>query len=288
MLPPPAIRPLLRRLEIVSRRQLAGALAGDYRTAFRGQGLEFAEIRPYEAGDEIRSIDWNVTARTGSLHVRRYREERSRTLYLLADLSLSCTPAKRQLLLEAAALLAFAATASRDRLALIAFSDRIEHLVPPGSGRNHALRLLCDLLTLQPAGRGTDLAPPVEAALALARRPGMLVLLSDFHAPLPAKPLRRGGAHHDLLALILRDAGETTPRPGGLVRFRDAESGVERLLDLGTTQSCERLAAGWREADRQLGADLARLGVDHATLVSGTSPLPALHALFRARRRDRP
>jgi len=288
MLPPPAIRPLLRRLEIVSRRQLSGALAGEYRTAFRGQGLEFAEIRPYEAGDEIRSIDWNVTARTGALHVRRYREERSRTLYLLADLSPSCTPAKRRLLLETAALLAFAAVASRDRLALVAFSDRIEHLVPPGSGRNHALRLLCDLLTLEPKGRGTDLVPPLEAALALARRPGMLVLLSDFHAALPAPQLRRAAARHDLLALVLRDAGEASPSPAGLVRLRDAESGAELLLDLSTSTRCDQLAAGWRETERRLAAELRRLGLDHALLASDASPLPALQALFRARRQRRP
>jgi len=288
MLPSPAIRPLLRRLEIVSRRQLAGALAGEYRTAFRGQGLEFAEIRPYEAGDEIRSIDWNVTARTGALHVRRYREERSRTLYLLADISPSCTPAKRRLLLETAALLAFSAVAGRDRLALVAFSDRVEHLVPPGSGRNHALRLLCDLLTLEAGGRGTDLVPPLEAALALARRPGMLMLLSDFHAALPAPQLRRAGARHDLLALVLRDAGKSNPRPGGLVRFRDAESGAEQLLDLSTPPRCEQLAAGWRETDRQLAAELVRMGIDHALLASGASPLAALQALFRARSRSRP
>lgn len=284
---PPDIRPILRRLEIVSRRRLAGALAGEYRTTFRGQGLEFADIRPYEAGDDIRSIDWNVTARTGALHVRRYREERSRTLYLLADISPSFTPAKRQLQLEAAALLAFAAVAGRERLALVAFTDRVEHLVPPATGRNHALRLLCNLLTLSAPGRQTDLSAPLEATLALARRPGIVILLSDFHAPLPEPLLRRAGARHDLLALVLRDTGESRQRPAGLVLYRDAESGAEQLIDLTTAKACDGIAAGWRETDRQLSTNLRRLAVDHTLLASGASPLPALQTLFRTRRRRR-
>ncbi len=285
---PPAVRPVLHRLEIAARRQLAGTFSGDYRTAFRGQGLEFAEIRLYEAGDDIRGIDWNVTARTGALHVRRYREERSRTLYLLTDISPSCTPAKRQLLLETSALLTFAAVGSRDRVALVAFSDRVEHLVPPGTGRNHALRLLCDLLTRKPQGRGTDLAAPLEASLALARRPGMIILLSDFHAPLPEPLLRRAAARHDLLAGVLRDTAETRRKPSGLVLFRDAESGREQLLDLQSPHACHLLAEGWRQTDGRLTVELRQMGIDHALLTSEAPPLPALQALFRSRHRRRP
>jgi uncharacterized protein (DUF58 family) len=284
---PAEVRPLLRRLEIVSRRQLAGSLAGEYRTAFRGQGLEFAELRPYEAGDDPRHIDWRVTARTGAPHVRRYREERSRTLLLLADLSASCTPAKRHLQLEAAALLAFAAAATRDRVALVAFSDRVEHLLAPAAGRNHVLRLLTDLLTLRPAGTKTDLRPPLEAALALGRRPGMAILLSDFHAPLPEPLLRRVAARHDLLALVLRDAAENRLPTGGLLLCRDLESGAERLLDLSAGHAADALAQGWRETDRQLAAALGRAGVDHAFLASDASPLPPLRTLFARRRRQR-
>lgn len=285
---PPARRALLRRLEITSKRLLDGALTGEFRSALRGQGLEFAELRPYEPGDDLRLIDWNVTARTGTPHVRRYREERSRTLLLLADLSPSCTPAKRELLLQTAALLAFAAVASRDRVALVVFSDRVEHLVPPGSGRNHALRLLGDLLTLAPSGRGTDLRPPLEAALALGRRPGLAILLSDFHAPLPEPLLRRTAARHDLLALVLRDGRESDLADAGLALFRDLESGEERLLDLSTARTRTALAEGWRDADRRLAASLRQLAVDHAFLAAGSPPLPILRALFQRRRRRRP
>lgn len=284
---PPETRSAIRRLEVTSRRLLGGTLTGEYRSHFRGQGMEFEELRPYQPGDDVRLLDWNVTARTGAPHVRLYREERSRTLTLLADLSPSCTPAKRELLLQTAALLAFAAACSRDRIALVAFSERVEQLVPPASGRNHALRILSTLMTLQPAGRGTDLRPPLEAALALNRRPGMMVLLSDLHAPLPERLLRKTNARHDLLALPLRDPQERNLPAAGLLAMRDVESGEERLLDLASARARAAVAESWRRADLQLAAGLRNLGIDHAFLQSRSSPLPALLSLFRRRRRRR-
>jgi uncharacterized protein (DUF58 family) len=281
----PATRALLRRLEVVSRRELAGALCGELRTRLRGHGMEFAEIRPYQPGDDVRAIDWNVTARSGTPHVRLFQEERSRTITLLADLSLSCTPAKRDLLLRAAALLAFAAVQNRDRLALIAFSDRVEQLIPPSGGRNHALRILHALHTLAPRGRGTNLAPPCEAALALNHRPGMIILLSDLHSELPQRLLRQVAARHDLLALLLRDPAESYPRTAGLLQLVDAESGRQRLLDLSTSAARTAVAAAWASTDANCGTTLARLGIDHATLACDRPPLPELLQLFRRRRR---
>lgn len=284
---PQDIRPLIRRLEVTSKRLLAGTLVGEYRSHFRGQGMEFAEIRPYQAGDDIRQLDWNVTARTGTPHVRLYREERSRTLTLLADLSTSCTAAKRELMVRTAALLCFAAVHNRDRLALVTFSDRVEELVPPGAGRNHALRILSVLLTLQPEGKGTDLHPPLEAVLSLGRRPGMIILLSDFHAPLPEHLLRKANARHDVLAFCLRDTREETLPAGGLVRVRDAESGQERLLDLHSVRNRIKMTESWRQTDRELAIALRRLEIDHAVLHSGAAPLPVLLSLFRSRGRRR-
>src|SRR5512133_1626928 len=140
-----ANRALVRRLELNSRRRLAATLAGAYRSQFRGQGMEFSELRPYQPGDDVRLIDWNVTARTGVPHLRQYKEERSRCLTLLVDLSASMAAAKRELLLETTALLAFAAAASGDRVALIAFTDRVEQLILPEGGMRHARRLLGEL-----------------------------------------------------------------------------------------------------------------------------------------------
>lgn len=280
-------RALLRRLEVSARKELAGALAGEFRSRLRGRGMEFAGLRPYLPGDEVRLIDWNVTARSGTPHVRLYQEERSRTLTLLADLSPSLTPPKRSLLLQIAALLAFAAVHSRDRLALVAFSDRIEQVVPPGTGRQHALRILSDLARLRPAGHGTDLAPALQMALALNRRPGLLLLLGDGHVDLPEALLRRAAGRHDLLALLLRDPAETDPQQRGLLQLRDLESGAERLVDLSSSGAREAVAAAWAKSDATLAARLQGFGIDHAFLPCGTPPLPALLRLFRQRSRSR-
>lgn len=285
MIPPLEIPAAVRRLEITARRQLAGTLAGEYRSHFRGRGMEFTEIRPYQVGDDPRHLDWNLTARCGTPQVRLYQEERSRTLTLLADVSLSCTPAKRLLLARCAALLAFAAVQNRDRVALIAFSDRIEELIPPGSGRNHALRILSTLLSLSPQGEGTDLNSPLEAALALNCRPGMLILLSDFHAPLPDERLRCALARHDLLALVLRDHRERQWPDSGLTLVADAESGARRLVDLGSRAARTSMEKAWDDSDRLLAANLHRLGIDHAFVDGHAEPLPALRSLFRSRRR---
>jgi uncharacterized protein (DUF58 family) len=285
LIPPLEIPAAVRRLEITARRQLSGTLAGEYRSHFRGRGMEFAEIRPYQVGDDPRQLDWNLTARCGTPQVRIYQEERSRTLTLLADVSLSCTPAKRLLLARCAALLAFAAVQNRDRVALIAFSDRTEELIPPGSGRNHALRILSTLLGLSPKGEGTDLNSPLDAALALNRRPGMLILLSDFHAPLPDELLRCALARHDLLALVLRDYRERQWPGSGLTLVADAESGARRLVDLGSRAARASMEKAWDDSDRLLAAALQRLGIDHAFVDDEAEPLPALRSLFGSRRR---
>jgi len=262
-------------------------LAGEYRSLFRGQGMEFTDLRPYEEGDDVRQIDWNVTARTGTPYIRLFREERSRSLTLLADISPSITPNKRDLLLRLAALLSFAAAYSRDRVGLIAFTDKVEHLVPPASGRNAALRLLSDLMTLSPRGMKTQLAPPLEALMAAQRRPGMAVLLSDLHAELPESLLRRTAARHDLMVLALRDGAERRLPPAGPVAFRDAETGTERLLHL-NPRRIAAIETAWKEADRSLAASLRRIGIDHAFVETDADPLATLHAFFRSRKGRRP
>jgi len=248
--------------------------------------MEFADLRPYENGDDVRAIDWNVTARTGIPFVRLYREERSRTLTLLADVSPSMTPAMRDIQIKVAALLSFAAVQSRDHVGLIAFTSRVEHILPPREGRRHALCLLADLMGRRGQGGETDFVPPLEAVSTLRKRPGMVVLLSDFHAPLPESLLRTVSGRHDLLALPLRDTAECDLPSVGPVVFCDAESGQRRLLHLspGRVRSVKE---AWEAANRHLAADLRRLRIDHAFLRSGDDPLPVLHAFFRARRGKR-
>ena len=280
---PLANRGLVRRLEINSRRRLAATLAGAYRSQFRGQGMEFSELRPYQPGDDVRTIDWNVTARTGVPHVRQYREERSRSLTLLIDLSASFAGAKRDLLFETTGLLAFAAANSGDRVSLVAFTDCIEHLILPETGVRHARRIIAELIAHRPRGRFTDLAPPIEAALQLNRRPGILILISDLHAPLPLKRLSEANSRHDLVVLIPRDPQEILPETKGLWRVADRETLIEKVVDLSSESKRAAYAAQWENGDAELVEELRTLTIDHAFLNVGESVLPTLLRLFRRR-----
>lgn len=272
-----------RRLELTSRKQLAPLLASGERASLRGQGLEFSGLRPYQPGDDPRFIDWNVTARQQLPHVRQYREERSRSLLLLTDCSASMNPAKRAVQLEAAALLAFAAVANRDRVGLVTFSDRIGEVVPLQAGSSHARHLVNRLSWPSPGGR-TDLAPALEAGSQLLRRPGLLVLLSDFHADLPARLLQQLAARHDLIALSVRDATEMAPAGGGLISWRDAETGTVRLIDH-QAHGARSWHTNWEEDSRRLAQQFAAWGIDHARLLTGEPVLPTLQRLFRRRRK---
>jgi len=274
-------RATLQQLEIVARRELAGIGIGHSRSRQRGQGMEFSELRPYQPGDDIRRLDFSASARTGVPYTRLYHEERAHTLTLLADLSPSCTPAKRQLLCDTAALLAFAAVLAGNRLALVAFSDRVEQVIRPGRGLHHARRVAAELFALQAQGRGTDLAPALAAAGALNRRSAQMVLLSDLHCDLDSGPLRALCARHELIALLLRDAGETAPQRGGLTLVRDSEDGRARLIDLGPNAARTALAESWRQTDLEAQRTLQRHGVRSTVLYSGQSPLPALRRLFQ-------
>jgi len=268
----------LRQLELVSRRQLAGLLGGGDRSRFRGQGLEFAELRPYQPGDDPRLIDWKVTARQGHPHVRCYQEERSRQVLLLADLSSSIGPTKFELLQEAAALLAFAAIAQRDRIGLLGFNTETTLTLAPEGSTGQVHRLLGRLAEAPRDLAGTNLAAPLQTALNILRRPGLILLLSDFHAPLPGSLLKRVAVRHDLVALILRDPMEAQ-LPGSPLLLRDAESGDFALCDGG---GADRL---WRQEEQRLRSRLRGLGFDHLHLDCGRPVLPALRRFFLRRRR---
>ncbi len=276
-----ANRATIRRLQITASRELTGLLSGACRSRFRGQGMEFSDLRPYQPGDDVRRIDWSATARSGLPYTRIYEEERSRTITLLADISLSCSSAKRRLLSEAAGLLTFAAIAGGDRIALIAFSDRVERLIRPGRGVRQAQRITSELLTLSPTGGGTDLQPALNAACGLNRRPGLLILLSDLHCTLPLPLLKQISFRHDLVCLLLRDATETTPPIAGLTLFQDAETGKLRLLDLTSQKTRSAIIQNWQRSDDKLCRTLQTLSARTAFLQSDRPPLLDLIHLFR-------
>lgn len=228
----------VRRLEIRTRRRVGERLSGRYQSAFRGRGLEFEEVRPYQFGDDVRAIDWNVSARYERPYVKLFREERELSVILLADLSASLDfgteQLKGSLLVEAAATLAFSAVMNNDRVGLVGFTDRIELHLPVRRGRRHGLRIIRDLLAARPAGRRTDIAAALDHLNRVQRRPAVVFLLSDFLSDGFEKPMRLAASRFDLVAVALTDPAELALPSCGLVRLRDPETGAARVVDTGS------------------------------------------------------
>ena len=280
---------LLRRVEriaVVSRRRTESAPSGDYRSVFHGRGMEFSEVREYRPGDDVRAIDGNVTARTGFPHVKLFREERDRTLLFLADLSASedfgtVFATKRDLAAEAAAAIALAAAAQRDRVGAILFTDRIEKIARPARGKAHALAIVRDVLSRPLEGSGTDLAAGLAAARRMLKSRALVVLLSDFRDRGWENELGALARRHDVVALGLADPAERAFPTRGLLRLRDAETGETRLVDA----SAGAFRSAWSGAAPAPAARAAcaRAGVDFLLLETARSPSKALDAFFRSR-----
>ena len=279
----------IRRIQIRTRVILESGIGGAYHAVFKGRGMEFAEVREYEAGDDPRTIDWNVTARRGSPYVKKYVEERDLTLLLLVDVSGSQAfgsqfIAKRDFAAELAAVLAFSAVANQDRVGAILFSDRVERYVPPARGRDHALRIVRDLLALQPAGRGTDLKGALRFARGVMRRRGIVVLISDFQDEGYARALGILSRRHDVVALNLQDPHEVELPDAGLVALLDPETGERRVVDLGNAEVRRRLAPSGRSGAKEA---FRRTQVDALNLSTGASYEGPLRQFFEARERRR-
>ena len=220
----------VRRVEIRTRGLVNEVFSGEYHSVFKGQGMNFAEVREYQYGDDIRSIDWNVTARTGDPFVKVFEEERELTVMLVVDVSASGDFGTRERMkgevaVEICALLAFSAIKNNDKVGLIIFSDRIEKFVPPRKGRPHVLRVLRELFYHKPEGRGTDIRGALEYLTHVIKRRAVVFLVSDFKAPRFEKPLSVAGRRHDLIAVRLGDDRETSLPPLGYMEFEDAETG---------------------------------------------------------------
>lgn len=241
-MPPHALDQRLHQLVLRTRYPVEHLLAGQYRSVFKGRGMDFDEVCPYQPGDEVRWIDWNVTARTGRPHTKRYTEERELAVWLVVDASASCriTAAGRtkwDALHELAALVTLSATRNHDRVGMILCSDRVEQILPPRKGRQHALRLLSDLLAVQPRNPGSDPGPALDALLHLARRRVLVVMLSDFLFDLDRQQLAAVAFRHDLVGIAVNQPGEILPPPCGLAAVCDAETGETLIADLGVRGS---------------------------------------------------
>ena len=246
----------VRRVEITTRGLVNEVFSGEYHSVFKGRGMSFAEVREYQYGDDIRSIDWNVTARTGAPFVKIFEEERELTVMLVVDVSASGDfgtrrQMKGEVAVEICALLAFSATKNNDKVGLIIFSDRIEKFVPPRKGRRHVLRVLRELFYHEPEGRGTDLAVALEYLNHVVRKRAVVFLVSDFMAPDFTRPLSVAGRRHDVIAVRMGDRREVELPPLGYVEFEDAETG-ERML---VNTSNKRFRREWEALVTQSRAD---------------------------------
>jgi uncharacterized protein (DUF58 family) len=246
----------IRYLEIYTSKAVNDILAGEYQSVFKGQGMEFEEVREYQPGDEVRSIDWNVTARMGHPFVKRFVEEREMTVMFLVDLSASgifgsISRLKNEVAAEVCALLAFAAIKNNDKVGLIAFTDQIELVIPPAKGTSHVLRLIREILSFKPAQRGTRIAGGIEYLAHITSKRSVVFLISDFLDDDFEKPLRVASKKHDLIAVSVTDPREFNLPNVGLVELQDAENGRRALVDTGS--------AAVRKRYRQLG--LVRKGM---------------------------
>ncbi len=279
----------LRQLQLRTRYPVEHLLAGEYRSVFKGRGMDFDEIRQYQPGDEVRSIDWNVTARTGRPYIKRYIEERELAVWLVVDASASCRIAapgrtKWDAIHELAALLTLSATRNHDRVGMILCSDRVEQILQPRKGRQHALRLLADLLAVQPGHPGSDPAPALDALLHMARRRVLVLMLSDFLFDMDRQQLGPVAFRHDLVGIAVNDPSEREPPPCGLAAVRDSETGESLVVDLGLTgrDACKS-AFGARRA--RLREEFAAVRADFLELDTHSDCAEELARFFRHRLR---
>ncbi|HSM93067.1 MAG TPA: DUF58 domain-containing protein [Anaeromyxobacteraceae bacterium] len=297
-------RPLLqrvRRIEIATKRAVQDRLQGSYHSVFKGRGMAFSEVRPYAPGDEVRAIDWNVTARTGSLHVKRFVEERELTVMILADLSASTDFGSRErtqaeVAAEIAALIAFSAVANGDRVGLVLFTDRVERFVPPRKGRRHALRLVSEILRFRPEGRRTSIAAPLEFLRRALRRRAVAFLLSDFleggdgeGRPFGfERALRVAARKHDVVPIRLGDRLDAELPAAGLAWIEDPETGEVVRIDLADRRARRRYQAALRAEEERLRRLFARLDLDAARVRADDADyVTPLAAFFQARARRR-
>jgi uncharacterized protein (DUF58 family) len=285
----------IRRIEITTRRAVLDTLAGGYHSVFKGRGMAFSEVRPYQPGDEIRAIDWNVTARIGEPFVKVFVEERELTALIAVDRSASqgaglSAQAKAEVAAEIAALLVFSALENGDRAGLLLFTDRVERFVPPRRGRKHGLRLISEALAFQPAGRGTDVALALRDVTRLLRRRAVVFVVSDFLSSDYEAALAVCARRHDVIPVVVSDPIEEELPAGalsGLWPVADSETGATVWVDLSDKRTRAAYAEAARDARERRERIFRKLSLDAVRVRPGDDYVAPLAALFRARGRRR-
>jgi len=279
----------VRKIEIRTRGLVDSMYAGGYRSVFKGRGIEFSGIREYSRGDEYRSIDWKVSARSGELHVREHIEERELQVMICLDLSGSMcfgsgSREKRETAVEFGAAMAMAAARNNDRVGICLFTDRVEKKVPPAKGRTHILRLIRDLLYFVPVEKHTDLRSAIEFVRHTLKQKSVVFLVSDFSKEeIPEKELKTLAARHDLIAVLMSDPREEEIPDVGLIELEDPETGCETIFDTGDRALVARLLNRAQKRRDHLLARLRRLGIDTLQLTAGKPVVPAICRLFSER-----
>jgi uncharacterized protein (DUF58 family) len=280
----------IRRLELRTRRLVESSFAGQYQSVFKGRGMNFEEVRPYTPGDEIRAIDWNVTARTGEPYIKKFTEEREMTVMIVLDVSASgdfgsVEESKREMAAEVAAILAFSAIHNNDKVGLLLFSDRVELFIPPKKGRHHILRLIREMLYFSPQGRGTDLAGALDYMNKVVTRRAVVFVISDFLTGDFSRPLNVSAKRHDMVALTVIDPAEEALPDVGVILLEDPETGEQIEVDTSRRAITGNYARLVGERFKELGTVFGSRGVDTVQLRTDADCLPVLRSFFDRRGR---
>ena len=283
----------VRKIEIKTRGLSNEIFAGKYHTAFRGRGMSFAEVREYRAGDDVRDIDWNVTARSRTPHIKVYEEERELTMMLLVDVSCSrmfgsTDRLKKSIITEIAAVLAFSAAQNNDKVGCILFSDRVEKFIPPKKGKSHILMIIRELIDFEPVSRGTALSEPIRYLTNVNKKRCTAFILSDFidssrDAAALDDALKIARGKHDLVGIRITDKRETELPDVGIVELRDAETGRKAWIDTSSAKVRQHYARSWEERDKKITDTLKHNRVDTATVLTDGDYVTELLKLFKQR-----
>ena len=278
----------IRRIQIRSSHQVDELLAGSWNSAFKGRGIEFEEVRPYQVGDDVRSIDWNVTARSDQPFVKLFREEREMSVVLLVDLSRSVDfgtqlQTKRELIAELGATLAMSAVKNNDKIGMTLFSDDVEKAIPPRKGSRHVLRIIRELLYCAPVGAGTNIRKAVEHLNRTCKRRSVVFLVSDFFDSGYESVLKVAKRRHDIIPIVVSDPLEQELPNAGLVRLRDSESGVVVSVDTSSRRNREKYKEIYRQKDDSRTSMFRRLQMEPIRFTTGSDIVDPLRRYFHSR-----
>jgi uncharacterized protein (DUF58 family) len=279
---------LVRQIEIRTKGLVNQVFSGEYHSVFKGRGMEFSEVREYQFGDDIRSIDWNVTARFGHPYIKVFEEERELTVLLMVDLSGSLmfgsvSKTKQRIAAELSAILAFSALKNNDKVGLILFTDKIEKFVPPRKGRMHVLRIIREVLSFEPEGKSTNIKGALEYMNNAIKKKSIAFLISDFMDEGYEKILRIVGRKHDLIGIVLDDRREKEIPNLGLVKLADAETGAERWIDTSSTRVRTQMIFDRKEREKLRNSIFIKSHLDRIEVTTGSNYIQPLVQFFRRR-----